>query len=100
MNVGGEGPTLVLDGHQVLGDHRKQNTERKPHFKSRQLKKTATEADLYVTGTKKKNNPKNDKWNLTAAPSPRSCPLLALAPVHLGSSARCAAASGRTAASS
>lgn len=53
MNVGGEGPTLVLDGHQVLGDHRKQNTERKPHFKSRQLKKTATEADLYVTGTKK-----------------------------------------------
>lgn len=90
MNVGGEGPTLVLDGHQVLGDHRKQNAERKTHFKSPQLKKR-------VTGTKK--NPKN-KWNLTAAPSPRSCPLLEPAPVHLGSSARCAAASGRTAASS
>lgn len=29
MHVEGEGPTLVLDGHQVLGDHRKQNAERK-----------------------------------------------------------------------
>lgn len=29
MNVGEEGPTLVLDGQQVLGDHRKQNAERK-----------------------------------------------------------------------
>lgn len=47
-----------------------------------------------------KNQKQNNKWNLTAAPSPKSCPLLTPAPVHLGSSARCAAASGRTAASS